>query len=68
MQEKTVSIPDISCGHCLATVKREAEEIPGVNSVEGDVASKTVTIKWDAPADWEQISAALREAGYPPQD
>ena len=67
MAEKTVSIPDISCGHCLATVKREASEIPGVTSVEGDVATKQVTIKWDAPAQWEQIEAALKEAGYPPQ-
>ena len=67
MAEKTVNIPDISCGHCLATVKREASEIAGVTSVEGDVATKQVTIKWDSPAQWEQIEAALKDAGYPPQ-
>lgn len=66
MPEKTVNIPDISCGHCLATVKREAGEVAGVKSVEGDVQTKNVTIAWDAPADWEQIAAALKEAGYPP--
>lgn len=67
MPEKTVNIPDISCGHCLATVKREAGEVKGVVSVEGDVASKNVTIKWDAPASWEQIEAQLKDAGYPPK-
>ena len=67
MAEKTVNIPSISCGHCLATVKREAGEIKGVTSVEGDAATKKVTIAWEAPAQWEQIEAALRGAGYPPE-
>lgn len=67
MEQKTVNIPDISCGHCLATVKREAGEIGGVVSVEGDVNTKAVTIKWEAPATWEQIEAQLKDAGYPPK-
>ncbi|MBU1157172.1 MAG: heavy-metal-associated domain-containing protein [Proteobacteria bacterium] len=65
METKTVNIPDISCGHCLAAVKREAGEVKGVKSVEGDVATKQVTIKWDAPATWDQIAVALKDAGYP---
>lgn len=67
MESKTVNIPDISCGHCLATVKREAGEVAGVKSVEGEVESKQVTIEWDAPATWETIEAALKDAGYPPK-
>lgn len=67
MDSKTVNIPNISCGHCLATIKREAGEVAGVSSVEGDVESKQVTISWDAPASWEKIEAALKEAGYAPQ-
>lgn len=66
MAEKTVNIPDISCGHCLATVKREAGEVDGVNAVDGDVETKNVTFTWGEPATWEQIEAALKEAGYPP--
>lgn len=67
MDSKTVNIPNISCGHCLATIKREAGGVAGVSSVEGDVESKQVTISWDAPASWEKIEAALKEAGYAPQ-
>lgn len=67
MPEKTVSIPAMNCGHCLMTIKREAGEVKGVTSVEGDPASKKVTIKWDAPADWDAIAAQLVDAGYPPQ-
>jgi copper chaperone len=67
MENKTVNIPDMSCGHCLATIKREAGEVAGVSSVEGDVNNKDVAIAWEAPATWEQIEAALKDAGYPPK-
>jgi len=67
MEEKTVTIPNISCGHCLMNIKRETSEVAGVKSVEGDVASKKVTFKWEAPASWQAIAAALKEAGYPAQ-
>lgn len=66
MEQKTVNIPDISCGHCLATVKREASEIQGVAEVDGDVQTKDVTIKWNSPATWDAIEAQLKDAGYPP--
>jgi copper chaperone len=67
MEEKTVKIPAINCGHCVMTIKRELMEIEGVSSVEGDAASKTVTVKWTDPADWDIISSLLEEIGYPPE-
>ena len=54
MTEKTVSVPAISCHHCLMTIKREVSEIKGVTSVEGDVQGKRVTIAWKEPADWRR--------------
>jgi copper chaperone len=65
MSEKTVLIPKISCGHCVMAVKNEASEIQGVSKVEGDPDTKKVTFTWDAPATWEQIAAAIKDAGYP---
>lgn len=65
MEEKTVHIPVISCGHCVMSIKREVGELEGVNSVEGDENNKMVTIKWDNPANWEKISDTLKNAGYP---
>lgn len=65
MESKTVNIPKMSCGHCLMTIKREVSELAGVQSVEGDVAGKQVTISWDAPATWDKIAAVLADAGYP---
>ncbi len=65
MESKTVNIPKISCGHCLMNIKREVSELPGVQSVEGDVAAKKVTVQWEAPATWDKIADTLKDAGYP---
>ena len=68
MEEKKVNIPDISCGHCVATIERELSELEGVTSVEGDPASKDVHVKWESPATWETIAATLEEIGYPARE
>lgn len=68
MEEKTVKAPNISCGHCVANIKKELEEIGGVESVVGDPKTKEVTVRWDKPADWKKISDTLKEIGYPPQE
>ncbi len=66
MEETTVNIPTISCGHCVMAIKREVGEIAGVTSVEADAETKTTVIRWDSPATWDNIVATLKEAGYPP--
>jgi len=68
MEEKTVKVPNISCGHCVATIKRELSDINGVESVEGDAQSKRITVRWRGPADWSEISETLDEIGYPAEE
>ncbi len=65
MEEKTVNIPTISCGHCVMTIERQVGELEGVKSVDADANTKKVTIKWDPPTTWEKISGTLKEVGYP---
>lgn len=65
MQTKTVSIPAISCGHCVHTVQNEVSDIAGVVSVVASEADQNATIQWDAPATWEQIRDLLIEIEYP---
>jgi len=36
MESKTFSIPSISCGHCVMSIKNELNEIQGVSNVEGN--------------------------------
>lgn len=67
MQTKTVRIPGIRCAHCVGTIRRELEEIPGVESVEELETSKEVTIRWSLPATWDRIREMLEEIGYAPE-
>ena len=66
MQSKTVTVPNISCGHCTHTVEMELNDIAGVNSVNADIDSKQVVVEWGDPATWTQIEAMMVEINYPP--
>ncbi|RME06992.1 MAG: copper chaperone [Anaerolineae bacterium] len=65
MTKVTYTIPNISCNHCVHTIKMEVGELAGVQSVEADAESKQATIVFDAPATEEQIKALLAEINYP---
>jgi len=65
MERKTLSVPRITCGHCVMTIKRELGEVKGVSRVEGDPAAKKITVEWDTPATLEAIKSTLREINYP---
>jgi copper chaperone len=65
MEKTTLSIPNISCGHCVMTIEREVGEISGVSEVKGDAASKQVAVSWEAPASLEKIKDTLKEINYP---
>ena len=65
MEKQTFKIDNISCGHCVATIKGEVEELDGVTTVEGNPDDKTVTVEWQSPATASQVKAKLSEIGYP---
>lgn len=65
MENLSFSIPNISCGHCVAAIENGLSEINGVSSVKGDAAKKTIVVAWDLPATLDDIKAKLAEIGYP---
>jgi copper ion binding protein len=65
METKRLSVPNISCGHCVMTIKRELGDIEGVSKVDGDPNSKQITVAFDAPATLEKIKSTLKEINYP---
>ncbi len=68
VEHVTVTAPDISCGHCVASVKGALGALAGVASVEADEATKRVEIDFDpGRVSLAQIEAALDDAGYPVQ-
>lgn len=67
METISLKIPNISCNHCVMTIKNELSEIRGVKSVEGDAEKKQVDIEFDEPASLDQIREKLKEINYPAQ-
>jgi copper chaperone CopZ len=65
MEQKTLSVPNISCGHCVMSIKTELSEIEGVHSVEGDPDAKSISVKWDSPATLDILKERLKEINYP---
>lgn len=65
MTSLTLTIPKISCNHCINAIKSEILEMEGVSRAEGNVEQKTVTIAYHEPATGEKIRAILDEIGYP---
>lgn len=64
--EKTIPVQNIHCHHCVQSIRTEVGEIPGVEAVAVDAETGRVTVKWEAPATWEQVVQTLEDIGYPP--
>ncbi|MCG2785481.1 MAG: heavy-metal-associated domain-containing protein [Anaerolineae bacterium] len=60
-----LSVPNISCGHCVNTIQTEVAELAGIQSVKADAGTKAVEIVFDAPATEDKIKALLAEINYP---
>jgi copper chaperone CopZ len=65
MEKETFSIPNISCGHCVMSIKNELAELDGVKTVDGSPEAKTIDVAWESPATLEKIKNTLKEINYP---
>lgn len=59
-------LPDMSCGHCVATITEAAKTLDPQARLEFDRAARRVQLQSELPRErWVQ---ALAEAGYMPAD
>ena len=65
MENQKFSIPNISCGHCVMTIKNELSALEGVKAVEGDPEIKQITVEWEIPTTQEKIQGTLEKINYP---
>lgn len=65
MERKIFSVPKISCGHCVMTIRKELRALEGVRTVEGNPQFKTIDVEWEAPATEAAIRATLTEINFP---
>jgi copper chaperone len=63
-QTSTYTVTGMTCGHCVASVTEELEEVAGVEDVEVDLASGAVTVTSSTPLERTTVEAAVAEAGY----
>jgi copper chaperone len=65
MTEKTLRVPDMSCGHCKAAVEVELNKLSGVERANADVERGTVEVSYDeGTVTTEDLKGAIEEAGY----
>jgi copper chaperone len=66
LDQIVVTTPDMSCGHCVASIEQEVGALAGVQSVKADLPTRKVSISFDpAVVTVPAIEAALDQAGYP---
>jgi copper chaperone len=65
MSSKVYEVPNISCGHCVATIERELRAVAGVDDVKADLETKRVTVAYDDETVPGRVEAMLEEIGYP---
>ena len=63
--EKTFLVPNISCGHCVNSIKNELAESVNVERVDGNAEKKTITVEWSSPLTEEEIRKILKNINYP---
>jgi copper chaperone CopZ len=59
------TVPNISCGHCVHTIKTELSDLAGIRRVDVDQMAKRVEVEFDAPATEASLKEALAEIDYP---
>ena len=68
IERATLTAPDISCGHCVATINKAVGAIDGVRTVSADERTKQVRVEFDpGKVSLAKIEAVLDEEGYPVQ-
>jgi len=65
MTSMTLSVPDISCGHCKSSIEGAVGELAGIAAVEVHIEERTVDVTFDdGSVDRAAIVAAIEGQGY----
>lgn len=60
-----LSIPDMTCGHCKASVTQALTSVPGTQTITVDLTKRQVAVT-GSPSP-ESLLVALLEVGFPAQ-
>jgi len=68
MMNKVFTVPNISCGHCVATIENELSLVEGVEAVKANNETKLVSVDVNDPIVFSVVESTLAEIGYPVGD
>ncbi len=60
----TYTVSGMTCGHCVASVTEEVQEVGGVQDVAVTLETGALTVTSAQPLDEATVRAAVEEAGY----
>lgn len=65
MENVTLNVQGMSCGHCVKAVEGGVGELQGINEVKVDLNAAKVTVTFDeAQVSVAAIKEAIEEQGY----
>ena len=63
-QSSEYTVTGMTCGHCVASVTEEVQEISGVSDVQVDLSTGRLRFTREHPVSDADVRAAVEEAGY----
>ncbi|HML45535.1 MAG TPA: copper chaperone CopZ [Clostridia bacterium] len=65
MEKTVLQVQGMSCQHCVKAVHNAVSALPGVESVEVNLAGKTATVTYDPDqCPLERIKLEIEDQGY----
>jgi copper chaperone len=65
MATETISVPEIHCDHCKASIEGALGSIAGVEGATVNIAARTVTVTYDdASVNHGDLVEAIEQQGY----
>ncbi|MGI8577385.1 MAG: heavy-metal-associated domain-containing protein [Nocardioidaceae bacterium] len=58
------TVTGMTCGHCVASVTEEVQEIPGVQDIDVVLETGSLIITSADPLDEDTVRMAIEDAGY----
>ncbi len=62
LEETVLSVPAMTCRHCVRAVSAQVRDVTGVVAVEADATTRTVRVQGSAQLD--ALCSAIAAAGY----
>ena len=69
MTQTTLSVPDISCGHCKTSIESAVKPLDGVDTAEVSIDDRNVDVTYDpSKINLSDIVTAISDQGYEVED